>query len=409
MKNIEKFNTLRKIIGLEGVCRLLCETNPYLVKYWIDYINQKIQEHGLMENQVVLLTDLRNPATIRCGDFGRLAQEYALKCLGVPSQYANIAGIDQLKLYFSEYLRTTLGVTVDKRYCIPTNGRTQAIITALMIGYHTNDKPICFIDCADDYKKQLQILQIPYYENIPYETINSDDEKKLGKRLSKFGSIVFRLPEYKGHELDEGKLEFISKLAEEKGIIIIEDKGYEWLSPEIDYNNKTIARWNGKFILLYSLSLAFNCPGERLGMLILSENFAKSHYQNLFNFCGQKMVETAVLFAAQAPQTSGPAHSAQWFGVGALKALLDGSYCDHGFDKKATILGNYLAQQGFLVKNEGITLLIDHPKYNYKEIREILLANFIYTDPISNGKIKISPLLLTWLSLTNLITKEIKF
>ena len=407
---------LSEIIGQNDFNTLLQAKNPFIVHRIISDINNRMNGNEPMEEdtipQVLSLTARRNPALISCSYFGLLAQKYALECLGVAREYANIAGINPLKLWFSKYLQWSQEIEVDPTFCVSTNGGTQGGFSALILGWNINKKPICFIgDTYQDFKEQAKRLSIPSEVIEPVEINSIDSKEKLEERLCRFGCIVWRRPDYEeGKELNEEKLKVICEIAQSQGTIIIEDRRYENLSPKIDYK-KTIANYSEKvkYILLYSFSLAFNYPGERLGMIVLSKNLAEDNYQNLAeSFDDESNVFKVLLFKLQAPQTSGAANSAQHFGAGATEALVRGSYISDEFEKKAKILEDYLSQQGFIVTNEGVTLLIRHPELECDKIRKMLLDHWIYTDPVIEGdKLRVSPLLLTWYNLTRLQLQEI--
>jgi aspartate/methionine/tyrosine aminotransferase len=128
-------------------------------------------------------------------------------------------------------------------------------------------------------------------------------------------------------------LKTIGELATKYDIVVMEDLAYFGMDFRKDYSKPgeapyqpSVANYTENYILFISSSKAFSYAGERIGMMIVSDNLYNAHYANLSEFYPRDEFGYAMIFGTLYPLSSGTSHSAQYGLLGVLKAANSGEF-----------------------------------------------------------------------------------
>ncbi len=126
-------------------------------------------------------------------------------------------------------------------------------------------------------------------------------------------------------------MKIIGELATKYNVVIMEDLAYFGMDFRKDYSKPgqppyqpTVANYTDNYIMFISSSKAFSYAGERIGMMVISNNLFKSRYTNLLEHYPSDEFGYAMVFGTMYPLSSGTSHSAQYALKAMLKAANDG-------------------------------------------------------------------------------------
>jgi len=200
------------------------------------------------------------------------------------------------------------------------------------------------------------------------------------------------------------ELKIISDLAKKYNIIVIEDLAYFGMDFRKDYSHPgeppyqpTIAHYMDNYILLISGSKAFSYAGQRIGMLIISENLSKLRYKDLLEYYTSDIFGFALIYETIFLTTAGVAQSVQ-YGLGEiLKAANDGKYnfVDdvRVYGEKAEIMKKLFTENGFNIVYDmdgdspiadGFYFTVSFPGFHGDDLSERLLYYGISSIPLAS-------------------------
>ena len=383
-----------------------------------DTVKQKIQESGLKSvgkssiREIKKLVDEIEKATgerfIRMemgipglppSEIGVQGQIEALKN-GVAAIYPDIQGIKPLKEEISRFIKMFMDVDVREEGCIPTVGSMQGGFAAfLMLSrlFQERDTTL-FIDPGFPvHKMQHRVLGLKFESFDVYNYRGEALREKLESyfKTGKIHSVLYSNPNNPSWIcFNEDELKIIGDLATKYNVVIMEDLAYFGMDFRKDYSKPgeppfqpTVANYTDNYIMFISSSKAFSYAGERIGMMVISNNLFKSRYTNLLEHYPSDEFGYAMVFGTMYPLSSGTSHSAQYALMAMLKAANDGrlnfveEVKDYGV--KAEIMKKLFTDNGFeIVYHTDIDQPIAHGfyfTYSYPGMTaEELLDEMIY-------------------------------
>lgn len=258
---------------------------------------------------------------------------------GVASKYANIEGIPELKKEISRFCKLFLNLEVSPRCCLPTVGSMQGSMAAFMVANrndHTREGTLFLDPGFPVHKQQCRVLGHNYRTFDVYNYRGKKLKNKMEKYLKtrKVSSILYSNPNNPSWIcFNEEELKIIGELATRYDVIVIEDLAYIGMDFRKDISapgqppfQATVAKYTENFLLLISCSKTFSYAGQRIGMMIISEELFHRKYPDLLRYYASDIFGNAMIFGALYALSAGTSHSAQ-FGIAALlKAANEGKF-----------------------------------------------------------------------------------
>ena len=283
---------------------------------------------------------------------------------GVAAIYPDIQGIQPLKEEISKFVKLFMDVDVAPQACLPTVGSMQGSFAAfLTLGRLFKDRDTTlFIDPGFPvHKMQHRVLDLKFESFDVYNYRGDKLREKLEEyfKTGKIHSVLYSNPNNPSWIcFTEEELQVIGELANKYDVVIMEDLAYFAMDFRQDYSipgqapyQPTVAKYTDNYILFISSSKAFSYAGERIGMMVVSDNLYKTRYENLANYYPSTEFGYAMIFGTLYPLSSGTSHSAQYGLLGMLKAVNTGEFNfveyvkDYGV--KAKIMKEIFTSNGF--------------------------------------------------------------
>ena len=222
--------------------------------------------------------------------YGVEAEKNALD-RGVGSQYPAAAGIPELKIEASRFVKAFMDIDVSARSCVPTVGSVAGSFGSFIACTQRlpgKDK-VLFIDPGFPIQKsQLRIMGVDWKEFDIYEYRGQALRAKLEDMLSDgdVAAIVYSNPNNPAWIcLEEEELKIIGDLAKAYDVIVMEDLAYFCMDYRKDMGHPfqppyppTVARYTDNYILMLSASKIFSYAGQRIAMLCISDALFERQY-----------------------------------------------------------------------------------------------------------------------------------
>jgi len=285
---------------------------------------------------------------------------------GLASMYPDIEGVPFAKNVISEFVRLFMNVEVSPACCIPTVGAMQGSFAALLSIARTQpEKPYTlFIDPGFPVQKsQLHLLGLPYksFDILNFRGNKLHDKLESYLQEGNICSITYSSPNNPSWIcFSESELQTIGELATKYDVTVIEDLAYfgmdfrqHYGTPGISPFQPTVARYTKQYILLLSASKIFSYAGQRIGMMILSENLRNRRYPNLKNYFTSDVLGHFISYGVLYATTAGTSHSAQYALASMLKAVNEGQIDFiselNVYGEKARIMKALFLKYGFYI------------------------------------------------------------
>ena len=221
--------------------------------------------------------------------YGVEAEKNALD-RGVGSQYPAAAGIPELKIEASRFVKAFMDIDVSARSCVPTVGSVAGSFGSFIACTQRlpgKDK-VLFIDPGFPIQKsQLRIMGVDWKEFDIYEYRGQALRAKLEEMLEEgdVAAIVYSNPNNPAWVcLEEEELKIIGDLATAYDVIVMEDLAYFCMDYRTDMGHPfeppyppTVARYTDNYILMLSASKIFSYAGQRMAMLCISDKLFERH------------------------------------------------------------------------------------------------------------------------------------
>jgi aspartate/methionine/tyrosine aminotransferase len=285
---------------------------------------------------------------------------------GVASIYPDIHGIPSLKREISRFVKNFINIDVNDESCIPTVGSMQggfaAFITVNRM-YEEKDTTL-FIDPGFPvHKQQLNVLGQKWESFDVYDYRADKLKDKLESYLTKgnISCILYSNPNNPSWIcFTEKELKIIGDLATKYNVIIIEDLAYiamdfrtDLSKPGIPPYQPTVANFTENYILLISSSKAFSYAGQRIGMMVISDQLFNKQVKGLLRNFTSDQFGYAMIFGTVYALSAGITHSSQYALAAILRAVNDGDYnfveTVKEYGAKAKIMKNMFTDNGFQI------------------------------------------------------------
>lgn len=319
---------------------------------------------------------------------------------GVAAVYPDIEGIPVLKEEAAKFCKNFINISVKPTSIIPTVGSMMGGFAAFMLLSKANKKKdtTLFIDPGFPVQKQQhRALGIKFETFDVYEYRGENLRAKLESYLSKghINSIIYSNPNNPSWIcFTEEELKIIGELANQYDTVVIEDLAYFGMdfrnnisTPGVAPYQPSVAHYTDKYVLFISSSKAFSYAGERIGLMVISDNLFETEYPDLKEQFGHTNFGKAIIFGCVYCLSSGTSHSAQ-FGLAAiLKACNDGSYNYIDdikiYGEKASVMKRLFLENGFTIVYDtdmdqpiadGFYFTVAYPGFTGEQ----LLEEFLY-------------------------------
>jgi len=318
---------------------------------------------------------------------------------GVGAIYADIFGIQPLKVEIARFVKLFLDIEVSPEVCIPTVGSMQGSFAAFMTTHRMNptQDTTLFIDPGFPvHKLQHQVLGQKWESFDVYAHRGEKLKFKLESYLKK-GNIACLLYSNPNNPswvcFSERELQIIAELADRYQVIILEDLAYiamdfrkDLSRPGVPPFQPTVAKYTDNYILFISSSKAFSYAGQRVGMMVISETLFHRQIKGLKQFFNTDNFGHAMVFGTLYALSAGITHSAQYGLAAILKAVNEGSYDFVAevkeYGAKAKIMKKMFLDNGFKIVYDrdedkpiadGFYFTFSYPGFSGEELVEELL------------------------------------
>jgi aspartate/methionine/tyrosine aminotransferase len=285
---------------------------------------------------------------------------------GVASIYPDIHGIPPLKKEMSRFVKMFLDVDVDPTGCLPTVGSLQGCFAAFMTVnrmFEGKDTTL-FVDPGFPvHKQQLNVLGYKWENFDVYDYRGEKLRAKLESMLEK-GNISCLLYSNPNNPswicFTETELKIIAELADKYDVVVLEDLAYfamdfrkELSKPGQPPYQATVAKYTDNYILFVSSSKAFSYAGQRVGMMVISDELFKRKLPDLKRFYPSDLFGYAMIFGTLYSLSAGVTHTAQYALAAMLKAANDGTFdfveIVKEYGAKAKIMKKLFTDNGFKI------------------------------------------------------------
>ena len=298
-------------------------------------------------------------------EIGTNAEITALKN-GVASKYPMIDGVAHLKDEISLFVKNFLNIDVDRKGCIPTVGSMQGGFSSFLMIHKLNKKKdtVLFIDPGFPVQKQqLEILEQKYETFDVYNYRGEPLKEKLESYLKKgnISSIIYSNPNNPSWIcFSEKELKIIAELAIKYNIIVIEDLAYFAMDFRKDYSKPgkppyqpSVANYMNNWILLISSSKTFSYAGQRVGMMVISNQLFNKKYPQLEKKLGNPLFGYNLIYKVLYSLSSGVTHSAQYGLAAMLNAVNNGTFNFveqvKEYGRRAKVMKKIFTENGFTI------------------------------------------------------------
>jgi aspartate/methionine/tyrosine aminotransferase len=285
---------------------------------------------------------------------------------GVASIYPDIFGIPDLKLEASRFVKLFMNKEVSAEGCIPTVGSMQGSFAAFLTCNRLDPKKdtTLFIDPGFPvHKQQLKVLGQKFEAFDVYNYRGDKLKDKLERYLSKgnISCILYSNPNNPSWIcFTEKELKIIGELANKYDAIVLEDLAYFAMDFRKDMSKPgeppyqpTVANYTDNYVFLISSSKAFSYAGQRIGLMIISDNLFERTYPGLKKYYSSDRFGNAMIFGSVYALSAGITHSSQYALTAILKAVNDGKFnfveVVREYGEKAKIMKKLFTDNGFKI------------------------------------------------------------
>lgn len=394
MKEIFKNETP---ISYELVTRLIAEMNlPSVGKASIREIKRLIDNIERESGKKYIRMEMGIPG-LKPSSIGTEAEIEALRN-GVAAIYPDIDGTPALKYEISRFVKNFMNIDVLPEACIPTVGSMQGSFAAFLTLARMDEArdTTLFIDPGFPVHKQQHKVLGQKFES--FDVYNYRGEKLREKLESYFvkgniHSVLYSNPNNPSWIcFTDEELQIIGELSNKYNVIICEDLAYFGMDFRKDYSKPgeppyqpSVANYTSNYILFISSSKVFSYAGQRIGMMVISNELFHRKAPGLKKYYNSDIFGRAMIFGTVYALSSGTAHSAQYALAAMLKAANEGRF-DFVEDvklygDKARIMKKLFVDNGFHIVYDtdvdkpiadGFYFTIAYPGFTGEELIEEL-------------------------------------
>jgi len=297
--------------------------------------------------------------------FGVEAEIEALRN-NVAAVYPRIDGIQPLKDETARFVKLFMNIDVKPEGCIPTVGSMEGSYAAFLVSgsCHKERDTVLFIDPGFPVQKQQLLVMGQKYETFDvFDFRGVKLREKIESYLSKgnINCIIYSNPNNPSWIcFDDEELKIIGDLANQYDVVVIEDLAYFGMDFRNDLSKPgfppfqvTVARYTGNYILMISSSKVFSYAGQRIGMMVISDQLYHRHFPYLEERLKVHGFGNAIVHRVLYSLTSGTSHSSQYALAAMFKAANDGLFDFVGevkeYGEKAKIMKKLFTDNGFKI------------------------------------------------------------
>lgn len=285
---------------------------------------------------------------------------------GVAAIYPDIYGIQPLKVEAARFIKLFMDIDVSPEGCIPTGGSMMGSFAAFMTINRCNptkDTTLLIDPGFPVHRQQLKVLGLKLESFDVYNYRGDKLRDKLESVLSK-GNISCLLYSNPNNPswicFTEKELKIIGELCNKYDVIPIEDLAYFAMDFRRDMSRPgeppyqpTVARYTNNYILTISSSKAFSYAGQRIGMMVISDELYERRYPNLTKYYSKDLFGHSMIYGTIYAISSGISHSAQYALAAIFKAANDGvlNFVEvvKEYGEKARIMKRLFTENGFRI------------------------------------------------------------
>ncbi len=318
---------------------------------------------------------------------------------GVAAIYPDIYGIHPLKIETARFVKLFMDIDVSPEGCIPTGGSMMGSFAAFMTLNRCDPKKDTSLLIDPGFPVHRQQLKVLGQKIESFDVYNYRGDKlknKLESILSK-GNISCMLYSNPNNPswicFTEKELKIIGDMCNKYDVIPIEDLAYfamdfrrDMSKPGVPPYQPTVARYTNNYLLTISSSKAFSYAGQRIGMMIISDELYDRSYPNLKKYYTKDLFGHSMIYGSIYSMSAGISHSAQYALAAIFKAANDGSlnFVEEvkEYGEKAKIMKKLFTDNGFnpvYDKDEdepiadGFYFTFSYPGYSGEELLNELL------------------------------------
>jgi aspartate/methionine/tyrosine aminotransferase len=329
---------------------------------------------------------------------GTEAEIQALKD-GVAAIYPDIDGIKPLKNEIARFVKLFMDTEVTPRTCIPTVGSMQGSYAAFMTvsRMYPGKDTILFLDPGFPvHKQQCKVQGIPHESFDVYNYRGEQLRAKLESYLQtgRIAGLLYSNPNNPSWIcFTERELKIIGELATKYNVVVMEDLAYFGMDFRQDFSapgkapyQPSVSQYTKNFILFISSSKLFSYAGQRIGMMVISDQLFDTKAEGLTRYYNSDCFGRAMIFGTVYSLSSGTSHAAQYGLLAMLKAANDGTFNFwepvKEYGEKAKIMKKLFTDHGFCIvydKDEDLPLAdgffftISYPGLSGQELIEKLV------------------------------------
>ena len=318
---------------------------------------------------------------------------------GVAAIYPDIYGIQPLKVETSKFVKLFMDIDVSPEGCIPTCGSMMGSFAAFMTLNRCNslkDTTLLIDPGFPVHRQQLKVLNQKMESFDVYNYRGDKLRDKLESIMSK-GNISCMLYSNPNNPswicFTEKELRIIGDLCNKYDVVAIEDLAYfamdfrtDMSKPGVPPYQPTVAKYTNNYILTISSSKAFSYAGQRIGMMIISDELYNRSYPELKKYYAKDLFGYSMVFGSIYTLSAGISHSSQYALAAIFKAANNGelNFVEEvkEYGEKAHIMKKIFTDNGFKIvydKDEdepiadGFYFTFSYPGYTGEELLNELL------------------------------------
>ena len=313
-------------------------------------------------------------------------------------KYPPIDGIPELKDEISKFVKLFMNIDVSPRSCMPTVGAINGNYVSTMVTGRkrkSQNTVLCLAPGFPVHKQMIKMLGLNY---LSFDVYNYRG-KKLKEKLESYfkqgsiSSLLYSNPNNPSWiSFTEEELQIIGELATKYNVTVTEDLAYFGMDFRKDLSKPgkppyqaTVARYTKNYIILISSSKVFSYPGQRIGMMVISDGLYEHNFEDLLLYYPTSNFGHSLVLGTLYATTAGVAHSAQHGLTAILRATNSGKYnfieVVKEYGKRAKIMKEIFSENGFNIVYDtdidepiadGFYFTVSYPGYTGEQLVEEL-------------------------------------
>lgn len=283
---------------------------------------------------------------------------------GVANTYPDIAGLPQLKLAGSNFLKAFMDIEVPAKCIVPTVGSMQGSLTLMMLLRQRipgKDTLLLVNPGFPAQRHQAKLLGMPMQSFDIYNYRGKALEAKLEEEMTsgRITAMIYSNPNNPAWtNLTDEELEIIGRMATKHDVIVIEDMAYLGMDFRKDFSRPyeppyipTVAKYTDNCVQLVSSSKIFSYAGQRIALVCMSDAVYNRHYPFFEKFYEMPAFGDAYIYGVLYCSSSGTSHSAQYAMTAMLEAAVAGklNFVEHTseYGRRAALMKKLFTDNGF--------------------------------------------------------------